>query len=176
MDRIDFLWWLKFSPAFEVNRIQCGWIRCVREMSLQFHWAEANAVQRNCFSMHRKYFRITKTDSKCIQRVWYCAYIQKYRIVNTMADLQWQISLLSTQNQMNPLSFVSRNTFLTHTEYYMSGTAMECLFCTALLCQPFLCSHLSWLTKQRALRQIINIIAIYCEWVFDSCCWVFKIN
>lgn len=114
MDRIDFLWWLKLFPAFEVNRIQCGRIRCVREMSLQFHWAEANAVQRNCFSMHRKYFRITKTDWKCIQSVWYCAYIQKCRIVNTMADLQWQISLLSTQNQMNPLSFVGAK-HLSHT-------------------------------------------------------------
>lgn len=138
MDRIDFLWWLKFSPAFEVNRIQCGWIRCVREMSLQFHWAEANAVQRNWFSMHRKYFRITKTDSKCIQpeSLILCLYSEisnrKYDGRFTMTNF---IVIYTKPNESVVLCW-SKTPFSHILNTIWAATAMECLFCTALLCQP----------------------------------------
>lgn len=99
-----------------------------------------------------------------------------------MADLRWQISLSSAQNQMNPLSFVSKTPF-SHTSIHIHMNAhtngMPLWYRTALLRQskPLFASieHLSWLTKQRALRQIINIITLHCEWDSNPAVG-FKIN
>lgn len=78
-----------------------------------------------------------------------------------------------------------QNTFLTHTHPYTyehmnaHTNGMPLLHRTALLRlpKPLFASieHLSWLTKQRALRQIINIITLHCEWDSNPAVG-FKIN